>query len=133
MPNPVRFQSALRKLHKLGVEALKPQPPPKGGYRKSWTPPPVSKRQANVLRKECPDLWDPAWDVALKPSQLHFRTRAPKLSQSMRNREQRAQKIEETMVGMDDRMVEAWKEASQKRRKEIDTESVYKRLMKVKR
>ena len=89
-----------------------------------WHPPRISKRKAAVLRKQAQregtfgsfdpvtgQGWDPAWDLEVamaNPKGLgrYMRLRVPKKAKRHRTREERAQKIEEKLVGMDERMEE---------------------------
>lgn len=113
--------------------------------RRSWHKPKVSRRKAHVLRKAAirdgtygsfdPQLggWDPAWDeeFLLKSAseQGRFRLTVPKKTSRQRNREQRAQKIEKNMEGMDQRIEEYY--AAKHAAKPPDTfENRYKKLMK---
>ena len=81
--------------------------------------------------------WDSAWDVELamaNPRGLgrYNALRIPKKSAQRRSREERAQKIEAKMEGMDERMEEL--QAEKHRNKPPKTfESTYKELMRVKK
>jgi hypothetical protein len=108
-----RMRSAVRHLINLGEAALRP----KKVDEKMWAKPLISKRIANVVRKQAmkdgtfgsfnPQTgtgWDPKWDAVgqvgtdvLKP---------PKGNKQQRTREARAVKIDAKMVGMDERIDE---------------------------
>ena len=119
-----RFQSALRKLAEQGVKAMRPS---RRVYKEAGTQrvvnrgPAISGRVENVLRKiaikegtygsfdpETLKGWDPQWDIDLAVARARgngrIRIKVPKTSMRFRNREERAQKIEKALVGMDERM-----------------------------
>lgn len=144
-----RFQSALRKLSQQGADALKPQLVVTSSAmdERFWMPPAISKRKANVLRKQAlaegtygsfdgTRGWDPAWDVEMARSksqgQGRIRMRVPKSTTRQRTREQRAVKIERAMEGMDER-IEQYYEDKQDAKPERTFENYYKQLMRVKK
>lgn len=118
-----RFPSALKKLSQHGVEALKPSVRMVDNS-KVWIPPLISRRKAAALRKEAIQNgsfgsfvanqggWEPAWDLELLGrSKGRFPSiRPPKLPRHQRNREERAKKIEQKLVGMDERIEEYYQE-----------------------
>lgn len=91
---------------------------------RSWHSPKISKRKAAILRKrakregtygswdpENGQGWDPAWDVELEMAKPHgsgrfTALRPPKKTERQRTREERARRIEEKLVGMDERIEE---------------------------
>lgn len=154
----LNFLSARRKLADFGIKALLPSVKPKyrdgeqdvsklSVKERVWHPPMISKRQINVLRKQArfegtygsfdPETlrgWDPQWDIQLAIAKPHGTgrytyLRVPKKTRQQRSREDRAQKIEAHMEGMDERM-EAL-QAERHAKKEPDTiMNKYKKLMK---
>lgn len=143
----VRFRSAVRKLSKEGVEALRPQLVVAGETLEDqyWQSPAISKRVANSLRKqairegsygafnvETGSGWDPQWDVELakiKPKGGgRINIRVPKKTGRQRTREQRAQKVERNMDGMDEKIEQHYAAIHDaKPPRNFDTE--YKKLM----
>ena len=118
------MRAALRHLCNKGVEALKPQKVTTKAVqvadyvakpsKEAWRRPVVSKRVANVLRKQAIQEgtygsfdtttgvgWDPSWDIALYSHryQVHrFGGIQPnKKTSRARTREERAQKIEKNL------------------------------------
>jgi hypothetical protein len=146
-----RFQSALRKLSRHGVDALKPALVAAENPMKDdrWRPPAISNRVAKVLRKqairdgtygsfqEAVGGWDPAWDVELarvKPAGQGRlpQNRVPKKPKYQRTREARALKIESKMEGMDERM-DAYHVDKHGAKPARTFENLHKSLMRVKK
>lgn len=140
-----RFPSALRKLSKHGGDALKPTVRIVDNS-KIWIPPLVSRRKAAALRKEAIQNgsfgsfvaekggWDPSWDLELlgRTKGRFPSVRPPKLPRHQRNREERAKKIEQKLVGMDDRIEEYYQEKHDS--KPADTfENRHKAMMQIKK
>lgn len=155
---PLNFRSARRRLAQHGVKALLPSVHPKfkdgeqnvaklSVKERVWHPPMISRRKISVLRKQAkiegtygsfdPETlrgWDPQWDLELAMSRprgtgRYMRLRVPRRTRQHRSREERAQKIEANMVGMDERM-EAL-QAERHAKKEPDTVmNRYKKIMK---
>lgn len=146
-----RFQSAVRQLQKNGVDALKPHlavndADPTSYDRRHWRKPAISKRKIAVLRKqamvdgtygtfdsETGIGWDSNWDTELSSSKQkgmgRIRLTAPKLTKRYRTRATRADKIEQRLIGMDDRIDEL--HASRQKLKVPDSfEKTYKKMMK---
>lgn len=137
----------MRKLSKHGLDALRPSVRiDEEADKRIWAPPPISNRLANGLRKqtikdgtygsfdsETGIGWDPQWDVELAKAKPRgsgrYRQRVPKNPSRVRNREQRAQRIEQKMEGMDERMEEYLAEKNS-RKPEKTFENLYKKLMK---
>jgi hypothetical protein len=111
-----------------------------------WHPPKLSGRKINVLRKRAQrdgtygsfDAatgigWDPAWDIELAVARPRgagrlMALRPSKKSERQRTREQRAKRIEEKLVGMDERIEEL--HAERIRNKPVRTvEYTYKEMM----
>ena len=136
---PLKFLSARRKLARYGLNAMMPSVHPKykdgeqdvaklAFKERVWHPPMISSRKISVLRRmakiegtygafdtETLKGWDPQWDLHLAISRTkgtgrYTQLRKPRLTLSDRTREERAQRIEAAMVGMDERM-EALQEA----------------------
>jgi len=154
-----RFRSAVRKLSRDGVDALRPQQVPvvattataaKGpgidDEQRTWRKPAISKRVAKVLRKdairsgtygsfdaETGTGWDPSWDAALLSSsgtqQNRYRITVPKTAKRHRTREQRAQRIEKKLDGMDERIEEYYAEKHESKPPKT-FENEFKNLMK---
>ena len=120
-----RFKSVVRKLAQHGSAALQPQVLVNDAQQRVFLAPMISKRVANTLRKQAIRDgtfgsfdgytgigWDPQWDVdvAVRKTQGQGRHRVqpPKKSKRERTRESRAEKIEEKMEGMDERLEEVW-------------------------
>ena len=133
-------------LSKMGMRALRPLLIEREDGLRVWRSPPVSRRRARELRKiairegsygtfnkETLRGWERSWDIQLamlKPAgQGRIRIRPNKGTKSQRTREERAQKIEKAMEGMDDRIEEYYhqKHASKPPR---SFESYYKTLVK---
>lgn len=111
-----------------------------------WHPPKISKRKAAVLRKrakregtygswnpENGQGWDPAWDVELEMAKPHGSgrftvLRPPKKTSRQRTREERARRIEEKLVGMDERIEELHAERIRNKPKP-SFEEEYKKMM----
>jgi hypothetical protein len=104
LPGPVRI------LCTHGGEALKPQ-----FMNERWRPPMVPPRKAARVRKyailngtygffdrETGEGWDPSWETMKKFPNI----RAPKDHKRERNRESRAQKIDNLMETMDEKIAE---------------------------
>jgi hypothetical protein len=143
-----RFRSAVRKLTQHGVQALSPQLQVTGeaAEDRTWRPPAISNRIANVLRKQAVNDetygvfntetgvgWDPQWDVDLAKSRSaggagRYRQGVRKHASRVRTREKRAQKIESNMEGMDERM-EAYYAEKAGRKPPKTFENLYKKLM----
>jgi hypothetical protein len=146
---PLKFLAARKRLAWFGVDALLPSVHPKykdgeqdvnklSVKERVWHPPMISSRKINVLRKiakvegtygsfdpETLRGWDPQWDVALalqrtRGTGRYMTLRKPKLASRHRTREERAQKIEAAMVGMDERM-EAMQAERIEKKKEPDS------------
>lgn len=122
-----RFRSAARKLSRKGVDALKPQKVTVvdrwGMEEEKWRRPSISRRKANVLRKEAISQgnygsfdastgigWDPHWDLDLEKAKSkgsgRLRITPPKKAARQRNREERALKVEKNMADMDQKIDE---------------------------
>jgi hypothetical protein len=159
----LRFTTARRQLAQLGVQALQPEKKiiaipdaPMVEPLVRWRKPVISRRVANGIRKEAlaqgtygtfdPNTltgWDAAWDAALSAPTIatdpmrgiqgRYRIKVPRQHKRDRTREKRAAKIDANMIGMDDRMVQLWKEKSDGRKRNTDFESVYKEMMKIKK
>ena len=147
-----RFRSALRKLEQHGAKALQPQftitEDLTGEGR--WRKPAVSKRVANVLRKQAikdgtygnfrgPAMggWDPAWDVEMakvksRGQGRHGRLAPPKKANRQRTRQERAEKIEKKMEGMDERIEQHFLEKHANKPTKT-FQNLYKSLMKVRK
>jgi hypothetical protein len=112
-----------------------------------WHPPKLSGRKIAVLRKrakregtygsfdaETGKGWDPAWDIELAVAKPRgagrlMALRPSKKTERQRTREERARRIEEKLVGMDERIEEL--HAERIRSKPVQTfESKYKEMMK---
>jgi hypothetical protein len=149
-----RFRSALKKLSQHGGAALQPQKFVVGDESEQtnklerWRKPKISKRVANVLRKQAVANgvygsfdassgigWDPAWDVELEKGrpggQGRYKLRVPKQKTHQRTREQRAVNIEKKMEGMDERIEEYYQE-KQAAKPAKTFENTVKNLMKAK-
>jgi hypothetical protein len=122
-----RFQSALKKLATQGIAALKPTKIVRPDETVIWRGPAISNRVSNVLRKtairdgtygsfdtETLRGWDAQWDIDLAITQGHgngrIRLRVPKKQSRHRTREERAQKIEQNLEGMDERIEKFYEE-----------------------
>jgi hypothetical protein len=117
---------------------------------RAWYPPLLSKRKAAMLRKEAIRSgtygsfdadkgtgWDSSWDVELAMANPHglgrySALRIPKKSAQRRSREERAQKIEAKMEGMDERMEQLQAE-KHRNKPPVTFENTFKELMKVKK
>mmetsp|Transcript_22632 Transcript_22632/g.49429 ORF Transcript_22632/g.49429 Transcript_22632/m.49429 type:complete len:167 (+) Transcript_22632:73-573(+) len=145
---PKLHRASRKKIHKHGLEALKAtwKETPDGRFEGYWKSPVVSNRVANVLRKEAIREgtygefnyetltgWDREWDIELEKSrtrgQGRHRTKAPRLTKRVRTREERAQKIEKAMEGMDER-IEKFYEDRAKAKPEKNFEYHYKQMLK---
>ncbi|GAX23242.1 hypothetical protein FisN_21Hu074 [Fistulifera solaris] len=140
-----RFPSALKKLSQHGGDALKPSMRMVEN-KKVWIPPMVSRRKAAALRKEAIQNgsfgtfvadkggWDPSWDLEmLGTSKGRFPSiRPPKLPRHQRNREERAKKIEQKLVGMDER-IEEYYQAKHDAKPANTFENRHKALMQIKK
>ena len=131
--------SSRRKLARYGLQALLPSVHPKykdgeqdvtklSVKERVWRPPMLNARKINNLRRiakvegtygtfdpETLKGWDAQWDLQLAISRSrstgrYMQLRKPRLTVSARTREVRAQRIDDAMVGMDERM-EALQEA----------------------
>lgn len=150
------MRSAIRHLVRHGVEALKPQrvetKPVHAGSQyvakpsqTVWRRPVVSKRVANVLRKQSIqdgsygnfDVntgagWDPLWDLALKPNQYKVTrfggVQPSKKTSRERSREERARKIEANLETRLEKMEEYYIEKEESRVQEKGFEATFKRL-----
>lgn len=150
------MRSAIRHLVRHGVDALKPQRietkpvqvgsqyiarPSKTVWRRSV----VSKRVANVLRKQAVQEgtygsfntdtgvgWDPLWDMALKPNQYEVTrfggVQPPKKTSRQRSREERAKKIDSNLEARLEKMEEYYTEKEESRVQEKGFEATFKRL-----
>jgi len=136
---PLKFLAARKKLARFGVQALLPSVHPKyrdgeqdvsklSVKERVWHPPLIPKRKVNVLRNiakvegtygtfdpETLKGWEAQWDLDLAVSRprgtgRYMTLRKPRLTARARSREDRAQKIEAALEGMDERM-EALQEA----------------------
>ena len=116
-----KMRWAFRKLCEQGVDALRPTKV----SERAWRGPLVSKRVANDLRKQALRSgtygsfdtttgvgWDPAWDSVKKHS-MHLRK--PKGHRYQRNREERAQKIEQKLTEMDGKIDEHYAAIEEKK------------------
>ena len=119
-------------------------------FRRTWHKPKISRRKAHVLRKQAIREgtygtfdgvnigWDPAWDAEFlkpassAPTQGRYRLTVPKQTSRQRTREQRAQKIERNMEGMDER-IEAYHVAKHEAKPADTFENLHKKLMRVKK
>lgn len=135
----LKFLASRKKLARFGVQALLPSVHPKykdgeqdidklSVKERVWHPPLISKRKINVLRNiakvegtygtfdpETLRGWDAQWDLELavqrpRGTGRYMQLRKPRLTSRERSREERAQKIEAALEGMDERM-EALQEA----------------------
>jgi len=167
-PQAVRFPSALRKLASQGVDALRPTYVMKSEtdpYQNSrgtnstsleegvWRPPAISRRIANVLRKQAITEgtygsfnvetlrgWDPKWDLLLATFQYkhemagagRVRMTPPKKASHHRSRERRAKTIEQKMQDMDQR-IETYHQERHNAKPPDTFENRYKKVMRVKR
>lgn len=120
--------------------------------RTEWNKPMLSKRKTNVLRKQAMvqnvygtfDVetgigWDKQWDIEMTISQKYrssnmgrIRINVPKGTKRVRTREDRAQKIDQNMIGMKDRIVQEIYVERQKQKILPTFENKYKEMMKVK-
>jgi hypothetical protein len=150
------MRAAVRHLIKNGVEALKPQRIETKAVqvgnqytakpsRNVWRRPVVSKRVANVVRKQAIQEgtygifdsntglgWDPQWDLALFASQ-HKVTRfggiqPPKKTSRERNRAERAAKIQEHVATRLEKIEEYYTQRAESRVTEKGFEATFKRL-----
>jgi hypothetical protein len=139
-----RFGREVASLGADGVKALLPSTYAKDQVTTHWTSPAISARKAAIMRKqavrdgsygtfnsETGQGWLAQWDIDValqKPrGQGRHRTRVPKKTKRMRTREERARKIEEKMVGMEERVEKMWWDRVSV--KEVETfETMYKRL-----
>ena len=143
-----RFKSSVRKLAQHGAEALQPRMFINEAEQRVFEAPRVSRRKANVLRKEAIRNgtfgsfdkskgigWDPQWDVTLAIAKTaghgRHRVQPPKKSKRQRTREARALRIEEKMEGMDERMAELWA-TRQANKPAKTTENKYKAMARLK-
>ena len=149
------MRAAVRHLCEKGVEALKPQRHTSkavkvGDYiakpsQEVWRRPVVSKRVANVLRKQAIadgtygqfDTttgigWDPTWDLTLFQHRYQaYRIggiQPNKLSKRQRNREERAQKIESNLETRLEKMEEYYLEKEQSKVLDQSFEARFKRI-----
>lgn len=150
------MRAALRHLCEKGVEALKPQKVTRAAVqigdhvalpeKQIWRRPVVSKRVANVLRKQALREgtygsfdktngigWDPTWDIILKNNQYNV-TRfggmlPPKKTSRERSREERAKKLEENLESRLEKMEEYYTEKEESRVQDKSFEAHYKRLL----
>lgn len=117
---------------------------------KIWRSPAISKRKANVMRKqaiadgsygsfntETGLGWDSTWDVELAKCKQgggrgRYRMSVPKKVKRHRIREERALKIEKKMEGMDERIDEYYR-AKHAKKPESTFENTYKQLMRAKK
>lgn len=127
---PKLHAAARKQIWRYGIEAMKPQyiETPNGRHRKGyWQGPKVTKRVASDIRKdsirngtygsfnyETLEGWDRAWDLELLKAksrgQGRMRITVPKLKKAHRTREERAQKIERALEGMDERISQLWED-----------------------
>jgi len=152
------MRSAIRLLVKHGIEALKPQSVETKAVvvgnqyvakpsKTAWRRPAVSKRVANVLRKQAIqdgtygsfDInsgvgWDPMWDLALKPNQYQVTRfggiQPAKKTSRQRNREDRAKKLEASLETRLEKMEEYYTEREESRVQEKGFEAMFKRVNK---
>lgn len=135
-----KLSAVLRNLCNHGVEALKPQLIKNSKTRRKthWNPPAVSKRAANVIRKQAIQQgtygsfdsttgigWDPKWDIELANTNGNghngyinsgrYNIRPSKTTKRVRTREQRAQKIEQNMKTMDEKIDQYYTEKSEQK------------------
>lgn len=142
---PLALLSSRLKLKNYGLQALLPSVHPKykdgeqdvaklSVKERVWRPPMLNARKINNLRRiakvegtygafnpETLKGWDPQWDLQLailrsRSTGRYMQLRKPKLTASARTREARAQRIDDALVGMDERM-EALQEARSKAKK----------------
>jgi hypothetical protein len=117
---------------------------------KIWRSPVISKRKANVMRKqaiadgvygtfnaETGVGWDATWDVELAKSKQgggrgRYRMSVPKKTKRNRIREERAVKIEMKLQGMDERIDDYYR-AKHAKKPEPTFENKYKELMRAKK
>mmetsp|Transcript_23034 Transcript_23034/g.35048 ORF Transcript_23034/g.35048 Transcript_23034/m.35048 type:complete len:156 (-) Transcript_23034:86-553(-) len=150
------MRAALRHLAEKGIEALRPQKGQMkavsvGNYvakpaKDVWRRPVVSKRVANVLRKQAIQEgtygsfdtnsgvgWDPSWDLALHSHryQVHrFGGMKPnKKTSRARTREERAQKIESNLETRLEKMEEHYVEREEAKVKAEGFEAKFKLIM----
>ena len=150
------MRAALRHLCEKGAEALKPQKVTRAAVQigdhvaqppsEVWRRPIVSKRVANVLRKQALKDgtygtfdstngvgWDPTWDIILKNNQYNV-TRfggilPSKKTSRERNREARAKKLEANLETRLEKMEEYYTEKEASRVQDKSFEAHYKRLL----
>lgn len=150
------MRSALRHLCEKGADALKPlkilrpalqieshiaQP-----AKQIWQSPIVSKRVANAIRKKAlrdgtygsfdtqtGAGWDPSWDLVLKSSQYRVSRYGgvlpAKKTSRERNREERAQKLEEQLEIRLEKIEEYYTGKEESRIQDKSFEAHYKRLL----
>jgi hypothetical protein len=150
------MRAALRHLCHHGVEALRPtQTKSKivavGSYvakapRDIWHRPLISKRVANVIRKQAIREgtygkfdtvtgvgWEPNWDLVLYAnryaSQRIGNLRPSKKTSQQRNREERALKLQENLAGQAQAMEEYYAEKAQAKVQDKSFQAKYKRMM----
>jgi hypothetical protein len=150
------MRSAIRHLVRHGADALQPQRVESKAVQVGtryiakpsktvWRRPAVSKRVANVLRKQAIQEgtygsfdtetgagWDPLWDLALKPNQYQVTrfggVQPPKKTSRERNREERAKKIEANLETRLEKMEEYYIEKEESRVQDKGFEATFKRL-----
>lgn len=153
------MRAALRHLCQHGVEALRPtktQSKPvvvaAGSYvakasRDVWYRPLVSKRVANVLRKQAIQQgtygtfnattgagWEPQWDLVLfanryQSPRMDSNIAPSKKTSRERNREKRALKLEENLEGQAQAMEDYYTEKQAAKVQDKSFEATYKRMI----
>mmetsp|Transcript_9669 Transcript_9669/g.16140 ORF Transcript_9669/g.16140 Transcript_9669/m.16140 type:complete len:156 (-) Transcript_9669:149-616(-) len=146
-----KMRSALRHLCLHGGDALKAhRVSPESSSSTKWRRPLVSKRVAADLRKKAIREgtygsfnaqtgvgWDPQWDrknnntsssSSSMPGSMHLR-KPTKPNQQLRNREERAQRIETLLEGMDDK-IENYYVEKQENKPVKNFEHIFKNLLK---
>jgi hypothetical protein len=150
------MRAALRHLCQYGVDALMPtQTKSKvvavGSYvakssRDIWHRPLISKRVANDIRKQAirggtygsfDNItgmgWEPTWDLVLYSNRYQAQRignlKPSKKTKRQRNREERAKKLEENLVGQTQAMEEYYEEKVQAKVQDKSFEARYKRIV----
>mmetsp|Transcript_5312 Transcript_5312/g.6952 ORF Transcript_5312/g.6952 Transcript_5312/m.6952 type:complete len:163 (+) Transcript_5312:208-696(+) len=145
---PKLHRAARKIIAREGLSALKSIyiDTPEGKTAGYWRTPPVSKRMAAVIRKEAiregtygsfnyENLtgWERSWDIELElaktKGQGRMRITPPRWTKRARTREERAQKIEKSLEGMDER-IDKHLESRILNKPEETFERLYKKVLK---